>query len=769
MGEVYLARDLQLKRSVALKILPPDFADDPERLARFQREAESLAAINHPNIVTVFSIEQVGDLHILTMERVEGRGLDELLPEHGMPVSQLLRIGIALSSALAAAHEKGITHRDLKPANLMLTEDGRLKVLDFGLAKLQPETVSRTTASDSEPMVTREEAIIGTAPYMSPEQIENRPVDGRSDLFSFGIVLYELATGQRPFQGRSMPAVMSAILQQEPRPIHELRRDLPRGLERIISRCLRKDLAQRYQSAAEVRTDLESLRGSPGFRASWHPAHWPAAVRWLVAAMLVLAVGLVSWQAFFQHASADSDRIGIVVLPLTNQGSTDDEYWARGLTNAIDVRLGAVAGLRVVPSHSTLKYANKTPAQIGEMHGVDYVVSGTVLCFNKGKERWVQIAPWLKRASDGTTIWFHEYERILDDIFEVQRDIANQISKSLGLTLTAAERESIAAQPTGSTEAYTLYLQGEYFRGKRTEGNIRKALECYQQAADIDARYALAYAGIAGVWTFRAWYCQVAPKEAYPRVEEQVQKALAADDQLPEAHAYLGLVRTKFDNDFKAGEDAFLKSISLAKKRSRINPSAHHWYSGLLTAQGRHPEALKQSLEAQRLNPVSPIIATWVGLKHYFAGDYDKALEALNHALNLDPDFAPARWHRSWVYGQVGRPKEAITDARKAFQGSGGNPLYTIAEAWALALNGQRAEARRLLNDLVDLQKTRYISNYHLATVYVALGDNDEAFRRLHLANQDQAAWRHYLKVDPRMAPLRNDPRLVPLIEKLGF
>lgn len=335
--------------------------------------------------------------------------------------------------------------------------------------------------------------------------------------------------------------------------------------------------------------------------------------------------------------------------------------------------------------------------------------------------------------------------------------------------MTAAERVSIGARPTDSTRAYNWYLQGEYFRGKRTEENIRKALECYEQAADIDANYALAHVGIAGVWTFRAWYCHRAPREAYPLVERLVARALGADKESPEAHAYLALVRCKYDNDFQAAEAAYRRSISLGRKRGRVFPSAHHWYSGLLSAQGRHVEALRQSHEAQRLNPVSPIITTWVGLKYYYVNQHDKALKALESALHLDPDFAPALWHRSWVYGQVHRYQDAIADARKAFEISGGNPLYRIAEAWALALKGERAEARRLLVDLAELQKTRYISNYHLATVYVALGDHDEAFRRLNLANRDQAAWRHYLKVDPRLIPLRDDPRFVALIKRLGF
>jgi len=775
MGEVYLAQDLDLKRSVALKILPAELADDPERLARFRREAESLAAISHPNIVTIFSIEQVGDLHILTMERIEGRGLDELLPENGMPVEQLLEIAISLCAALAAAHEKGITHRDLKPANLMLTEDGRLKVLDFGLAKLQAQTTSQASASDSEPLLTREEAIIGTAPYMSPEQIENADVDGRSDLFCFGTVLYELATGQRPFQGRSAPAVMSAILQKEPRPIHELRKDLPRGLEQIITRCLEKDPAERYQTATEVQTDLEALLESPSSHASWHPAHWPKALQWVVAAMLVLAVGLLSWQVLFQDAAAAGPP-GVAVLSFKNLGPKDDAHLAGGMRDGIVSRLSSVAGLKVIFPPNAKRYDEMPARQIGEELRVGYLLYGSVSWENKDKdkERQVFITPFLARAHDGEQLPMKSYTRVIksmDDILAVHRDIANQVVDRLGITLAAADRESIGAGPTDNLEAYQLYQRAQFFHEQRNEESNRKALECYEQAVVLDKNYALALCGMARVWSFKGWYCRNAPGLVYAEAQKWLAKAFAVDPELPEYwanHAILGL---NYDLDFAKGGTEFQNAIRFAPKYSRFPkgyPTAHHWYGGILSAEGRHEDALKQGLIAQRLDPVSPIITTWVGLRYYFAGRYQEAVKEIDKALFMDPQFAPGQWHQSWALAQVGRHPDAITAARKAYSISK-NPLYKTSLAWAHALNKERDEARRLLRELEELGKTHFVSSYHLATVHVALEDKDRAFERLEKAHRERDPWRQYLKIDPRLIPLRDDPRFKPLAKRMGF
>ncbi|MHC4077399.1 MAG: tetratricopeptide repeat protein, partial [Planctomycetota bacterium] len=350
-------------------------------------------------------------------------------------------------------------------------------------------------------------------------------------------------------------------------------------------------------------------------------------------------------------------------------------------------------------------------------------------------------------------------------------DIANQVIDRLGITVAAAEREAIGARPTDNLEAYQLYQRAQHFHNKRNEEANRKALECYKEAVDLDDRFALALYGMARVWAFREWYCHSAPEDVYSESHKWLAKAFEIDPELPEYWAMQAILCANHNLDFAKSETAFQNAIRFARKYSRFPkgyPTAHHWYGGTLSAQGRHDEALKQGLEAQRLDPVSPIITTWVGLRHYFAGRYRKAIQEIDKALYMDQEFAPGHWHQSWALAQVDRYPDAITAAKKAFAISA-NPLYTTALAWAQALNGERDEARRLLAELDELQKTRYVSDYHLATVHVALGEKDKAFQRLEKAHRLRDGWRQYLKVDPRLIPLHDDPRFALLAKRMGL
>ncbi len=482
MGEVYRAEDLQLDRRVALKVLPAELAENPERLDRFEREAKTLAALDHPNIVTIYSVEEIEGLRFLTMQLVEGRPLSELIPRDGMPLSRLFETAIPLADALASAHERGIVHRDLKPANVMVTDRGQVKVLDFGLAKLLagPGTVPMSTAMPTEPL-TEEGRIVGTVPYMSPEQLEGGELDARSDIFSLGVVLYEMATGARPFRGESPVSLMSSIVKDVPEPVDSLRAGLPHHLGRIVSRCLEKDPERRYQTAKDVRNELDALAEETSSDTTTGPSSAtiarPARSRryrwWMVAVSLliaVLALGLLwLWrrESPVEHdagaAASVSQGPMIAVLPFENLGPPEDQYFADGMTEEITSRLAAVSGLGVISRTSAMQYKENRPPlkQIGEELGVQYILEGTV--------RWakapdgtgrVRITPQLIRVADDRHLWADNLERTLDDIFAVQAQIAAQVVSELGVTLLASEKTALASRPTASLAAYEAYLRG---------------------------------------------------------------------------------------------------------------------------------------------------------------------------------------------------------------------------------------------------------------------------------------------------------------------
>ena len=775
MGEVYLAEDIDLKRMVALKVLPADLAADPDRMERFQREAESLAALNHPNIVTIFSIERAEHHRILTMERIEGRDLAESLPGKGFDLEQFFDIAIPLADALAAAHSKGITHRDLKPANLMLTNDGRLKVLDFGLAKVRSESEEDADSQIETMALTREGVIVGTAPYMAPEQVEGEPVDHRSDIFSLGAVLYEFATGCRPFTGKSVPSVMSAVLKDSPVPVEELRPELPHHVGRIVQHCLEKEPSRRYQSALDVRNELESLKKELA-SGTLHPSRiGPRAILPRVGALVALAitvvvvgVGVGVWQLTSRAEMAATAPIGkasamIVVLPFDNLGSAEDDYFAAGMTEEITTRLGAVPDLDVVSRRGALKYSGttKSPLEIAQELGVAYILFGSVRWASDGDDDRVRITPELVRATDGMEVWSQSYDRVIDDIFEVQSDIAGQVIERLGITLTE-ERAPPRTEPTGNPEAYTLYLKGQHFWHKRTAEDVQKGLSYFEQAVDLDPNYALAWVGIAQTWIFRGWYSVLPPEETFPRATEAAERALAADRLLAEAHTARAHIYLEYDHDWEAAEREYLRAIELDPKY----PLGHHWYGGFLSAMGRHEEALEQAHTARRLDPLAPIFSTWVGLRHYFARRYEVAIEEYEKALELSPGFAPGHWHLGWALEQTGRFEEAIAAAQTAIDASGGNPLYIASLGHAYAAQGETHKAREILGELEGLADERHVSAYHTAVIHAALGAHEEAFRLMATAFDERSPWIGYIQVDPRLDPLRQDPRFPHLLRR---
>ena len=483
-----------------------------------------------------------------------------------------------------------------------------------------------------------------------------------------------------------------------------------------------------------------------------------------VALLTMIVAALFAWGRPGRNETKAAQP-AIAVLPFENVGAAEDEYFAVGMTDEITSRLGAVSGLGVVPTQATESYArtNKPMREIGQELGVDYVLLGSVRWPDQEHaDRKVRVTLRLLRAQDQRQLWSNTYDRVIDDMFEVQSDIATQVTDRLGVTLAEPERRQLSALPAENHEAYTLYLKGRYFWNKRTKGRVQTAQQYFQQAVDLDPGYSLAWVGLADVWIFRGWYSLLPPRETFPKAKQAALRALQFDSTLAEAHASLGHIHLEFDHDWQAAEREYRLAIQL-KPGYAI---AHHWYGGFLSAMGRHEEALQQAEIARTLDPIAPIIQTWLGLRYYFAGKYEEAIAEYGKAIELDAEFAPAYWHRGWAYALKGEYNEAIADAQRARAKDPENLLYVASLGHAYGKAGRTSDARAILARLAELSKMTHVSAYHVAMIYVALGETDAALDWLDRAYEEQSPWIGYLKVDPRAAPLRGQPRFDAMLKR---
>jgi len=686
MGQVWLARDERLDRDVAIKVLPREFADDPERLARFEREAKTLAALDHPNIVHIYSVEsatvegepgsEAQTVHFLTMQRVDGQALSELIPDGGLPLERIFQLGIPLAEALAAAHEKGIVHRDLKPANIMVTEEGRLKVLDFGLAKLhQAAAAPEMTAGPTE-VLTGEGKILGTMPYMSPEQLEGKDLDPRSDIFSLGILLYEMATGGRPFQGESSVSLISSIVKDTPPSVDTVRAELPHHLARIVNRCLDKDPKRRYQSAAEVYNELDVLRRevetgvvasgvtrptSAEFEAAKGTAQPAASRRWwpvAAAAAIVLMGAVALWLGRTGDTEPQADRAvaeesattpgapgaaearlpAIVVLPFQNRGASEDEYFADGMSEEITTRLAGVSGLRVVSSSSAMQYKENRPPleQIAEELDVDYVLDGSVRWARGDDGSHVRITPQLVRIDDDAQVWAESYDRVIEDVFEMQAEIASEVVAQLGVTLLEPEREKLATKPTENLEAYQAYLRGMYGQNSSdfSEPIRRRIIEDFRGAVDLDPEFALAYAALTHAQSFyyRLGYDLTEARRTMAR--GAYERALALDQDSPEVLYHTGYYHYYVEQDYEAALSNFLAASKAEPNNSEIlAATAYIW-----RRQGEFEEGIERLERAFELSPRHPQLPAHIGEFAQQMRDYPKSVEYFDIAIAVAPD-----------------------------------------------------------------------------------------------------------------------------------
>jgi len=729
MGEVYRARDTRLGREVALKVLPATMVKDPAHLARFEREARSVAALNHPNVVTLYSVENEGGTPFLTMELVEGEDLARLVTPGGLPVKRVLDLAIPLADALSAAHEHHIVHRDLKPGNVMVTPQGRIKVLDFGLARLATDGDDATQAVTATMPVTTEGTVLGTVPYMAPEQLRGETVDARTDLFAFGVLLYELTTGRRPFRGTTSAEVTSSILRDSPAPAHILRKDLPPDLARIIVRCLEKDPDRRMQTAKDVRNELELLR---------HAA----------ASGPLAALG----------GSVGSELPSVAVLPFTTTGrAAEDEDFADGITQDVIAGLSKLRTLRVIARASVMPFRSREAglAAIARQLNVANVLDGSI---RRAGER-VRIVAQLIDAATGRSLWAETYDRRLTDIFEIQSDVALHIASALEAELSPRERARIARGPTADVQAYEHYVLGRKLHTEFTREGMLQGISHFDQAIARDPKFALAYVGRAIAYTELGEIGAFSRDEAAALALSSAARAIALDPELAEAHCAQAYARLAYEFDWEGAEQGFRRAIELSPGYSE----AYDLYGRMLSGMERFDEAIALQQRAYELDPLtarSDVVTTMVR-----AGRYEEAIRAAHRSLAIDPDYTRLRTTLGWALLRSGRTDEGVAELERAVAAEPDDAMWLAQLGEAYGLTGRREQALEILKRLESWP--RPVSAYHLAYVYTGLGEFEKALDQLEHAFETGRGAMFGLKGSFLFTPLRGHPRFTALLKRM--
>jgi eukaryotic-like serine/threonine-protein kinase len=770
MGEVYRARDTRLRREVAVKVLPEGVSQDRDRLRRFEQEALAASALNHPNIVTIHDFGSEGAAPYVVMELLEGQTLRERLSTGPLPDAKAVEYGVEIANGLAAAHARGIVHRDLKPENVFVTRDGLVKILDFGLAKLTQSEGSAGPQLEASTFtaVTEPGAIMGTVGYMSPEQVKGLPADARSDLFSFGGILYEMLTGRRAFSGPSIADTMSAILRDEPPPISP--DPGPSPLERVIRRCLEKSPEERFQSARDLAFALRESSGRHEAPAA--PPLSPPRKILLPAAVIGVVVLAAAAVVVFDAGGIRQRLLGarepvrirsLAVLTLKNlSGDPGQDYFVAGMTETLTASLAQIRSLKVISRTSAILYdGSKKPLReiARELH-VDAVVEGSLV--RSGNR--VRITAQLIQAQSEAHLWAKSYDRELGDVLTLQEEIVRSIAEQIEAELTLDERSRLASSRAVAPNAYEAYLLGRYFLDSGTEEGLKKAFDQFSRALEVQNDYAAAYAGIASYYAILPFYSALSPAEVLPKARAAAERSVELDEGLPEAHASLGYIRAYYEWDWAAAEREFRRALDLRPSFA----DAHFSYSRFLAASGRMEEAVAEIKRAEDLDPRSLDLNANAALLSYFHGSYDEALTKLLAIKQADPALPVAHWGIGLSYEQKGRKAEALASLEEATRLSKSFNFRTSL-AHAHAVFGQEGQAREFLTVLTERSRKSYVPAYYFVLVYTGLGEKDRAFEWLERAYQERSTVLAYLRLDPRLAPLRGDPRYADLVRRIGF
>jgi eukaryotic-like serine/threonine-protein kinase len=749
MGQVYLAEDTRLGRQVAIKFLPASYQYDPERRTRFLAEARATSALRSTHIAAIYDIGEHEGAMYLVMEYVEGELLSEMLKRGPLQIREATDFTVQIADALSEAHSLSIVHCDVKASNLMVNERGMVKLLDFGIA-------AATSTKEAEPndrtkpvgQQTAVGVVTGTVSYMSPEQAIGRTLDHRSDIFSLGVVLYEMLTAHLPFEGDTPVEVIDKIIHAEPMPVTRLNYAVPPDLERIVRKCLEKDRERRYQLVRDLLIDLRNLQrdsdsGSQPTTSSLRPRNTQAVAR------------------SRSRKAIDS----LAILPFANlSGDPDLEYLSDGVTEGLINNLSRLPKLRVMARSTVFRYHGRElpdPLQVGEELAVRAVLLGRLL----KRDDALIIKLELVDTTDGSHLWGEQYVRQSSDIFTLEQEISTEITEQLRFKLTSAQRKSLAKRSTENSEAYQLYLKGRYHWNRRTEEGIKRSLDYFEKAIALDPDFALAYAGLADSYNLLASYAAKPVPTLFLRAKATALKALSLDDKLAEAHASLAAVKLWREFDWEAGERGFRKAIDL-------NPSyatAHLWLALYLAAMGRIDEALLEIRFGHELDPLSRVLSLNLARILYFARQFDEAVKQCLKTIEMFPDYLIAHRRLGMTYGEKGLFEEAEAEFNGALRLSAKDSETMSAMAYVYAAQERTDEARRILEELEHLASQGYVSPYSLARVHIGLGQFDEAFAQLEKTFQERHGILSYIKVEPMFDRIREDARYTDLLRRLGL
>ena len=810
MGEVYLAEDTELERQVALKVLLTEVAADDDRVRRFVQEAKAASALNHPNILTVYEIGRFEHSRFIVTELIKGETLRERLQGEPLSLRETLETAVQIASALNAAHSAGIVHRDIKPENVMLRDDGLVKVLDFGLAKL---TEKKTEALDSEgatralEVKTSPGMVLGTVAYMSPEQARGKATDARSDIWSLGVVVYEMLTRRTPFAGETTSDTIAAILTREPAPLDE---NTPPELQRIIRKALQKNRDERYQTVKDFLLDVKNLKRALEFAEELERSQMPhrtqasnggasqpgeqttailpaarqtqnslpqatSSAEYVVgevkrhklgvalgSIILLALVGFGSW--YFFHRAASAKQIeSIAVMPFVNEsGNADVEYLSDGMTETLISSLSQLPNLNVKARSSVFRYKGKdtNPQTIGRELNVQAVLNGRVA--QRGDQLSLNLE--LVDAQTENVIWSESYSRKQADLVSLQSEIARDVSSKLKSKLSGADVAKVEKNYTASSEAYQLYLKGKFYWNKRTGESLKQAAELYRQAIEKDPNYALAYSGLAETYVLFSSYDVAPANDSMPQAKAAALRALEIDEQLAEAHNALGFYLSNYEWDRDGSEKEYHRAIELKPNYA----TAHHWLGADLSNVKRFDDSLVELRRAEELDPLSPIIGTNLGDTLVFARRYDEAIAQYKRTLVRNPNFAYAHRALGWAYGSNGMYPEAIAETRTSIELNNASSAKGYLGLW-LAKSGKRDEAMKLLGELKQKSTQDYVQSDTFALIYIGLGEREEALNYLEKHMSSRAETANTYAVAPELDVLRSEPRFKEMLKRMNL